>query len=528
MSALPTILAIARADFRERVRRYSFLVTLFFAVFLGYCAATGKIYIRLDDYRGVYTSAWIGTMVTLVTTSFVSLVGFYVIKNAVDRDRVTGVGQILATTPMSKPAYMIGKFLSNFAVLLSMVGVLAVSAMVMQFVAGEDPHFDLAALLSPFLVLAVPAFALVAAMALLFEALPLLRGGFGNVLWFFVWGFGFGLPEITKLPWLDPMGLMTVARDIMAEAHKAIPGYKNSFSLTIDFQPVQIAESLRYHGMNWTADLILLRLFWTGAAFLIVLLAALFFDRFDPARWSARSVARVAKANRVEQRPAAVPTATAGFTAARLTPLLKHADSSAFGRLLVAELRLALQGYRWWWYAVALVLVFAQLVTPLAISRGPLLTVAWVWPVLIWSGMGAREARFGTSALLFSSARILPRQLPACFAAGFLVAALTGAGSAIRLLLAGEGVGFLAWCVGAAFLPALALALGVLTGTSKFFEGLYVAWWYVGPLNHVPGFDFTGSANGSLTLRYVALYLLLTATLLVIAFTTRARQLRHA
>ncbi len=86
------IFAIARADFLERTRRYSFFLTLLFAVILGYSAATGKIYIRLGDYRGVYTSAWIGVMVSMVTTCFVSLVGFYIVKNAIDRDRQTGVG----------------------------------------------------------------------------------------------------------------------------------------------------------------------------------------------------------------------------------------------------------------------------------------------------------------------------------------------------------------------------------------------------------------------------------------------------
>ena len=45
---------IARADFLERVRRYSFLVTLLFAVYLGYAAATGKIALRLGDYRVLF------------------------------------------------------------------------------------------------------------------------------------------------------------------------------------------------------------------------------------------------------------------------------------------------------------------------------------------------------------------------------------------------------------------------------------------------------------------------------------------
>ena len=102
MNAPRAIFAIARADFIERVRRYSFLLTLLFAVFLGYGAASGKITIHLGGYRGVYTSAWIGALVAMVTTCFVSLVGFYIVKNAIDRDRQTGVGQILAATPLSK------------------------------------------------------------------------------------------------------------------------------------------------------------------------------------------------------------------------------------------------------------------------------------------------------------------------------------------------------------------------------------------------------------------------------------------
>ena len=181
--------AIARADFLERVRRYSFLLTMMFAIFLGYAAATGRIMIQLGGHRGVYTSAWVGTLVALVTTCWVSLVGFYIVKGAIDRDRQTGVGQVLAATPLSKPTYTLGKFASNFAVLASMVLVLAVAAVVMQIFLREDPRFDLFALLGPFVIVALPAMLLTAALAVLFETLPVLRGGVGNVVWFFVWAF---------------------------------------------------------------------------------------------------------------------------------------------------------------------------------------------------------------------------------------------------------------------------------------------------------------------------------------------------
>ena len=130
MNNARAIFALARADFLERVRRYSFLLTMLFALFLGYGAATGRITIRLGDYRGVYTSAWIGGLVTLVTTAWVSMIGFYIVKGSVDGDRRTGVGQILAATPLSKPAYTVGKFLSNFGVLTAMVVLLAGCALV--------------------------------------------------------------------------------------------------------------------------------------------------------------------------------------------------------------------------------------------------------------------------------------------------------------------------------------------------------------------------------------------------------------
>ena len=185
-----------------------------------------------------------------------------------------------------------------------------------------------------------------------------------------------------------------------------------------------------------------------------------------------------------------------------------------------------MKGYRWWWYAVAAGLVVAQAAVPLQISRGLLLSAAWIWPILIWSVLGTREARFSTQQLLFSCPRVLPRQLPAAWLASVFLAALLGAGTALRLRLAGQGAALFAWAAGALFIPSLALALGVWTGTSRFFEGLYTAIWYIGPLNRVPGFDFTGGGSGGLAGRFAWLYLGISAILVAAAFARRARQLR--
>jgi hypothetical protein len=139
--------------------------------------------------------------------------------------------------------------------------------------------------------------------------------------------------------------------------------------------------------------------------------------------------------------------------------------------------------------------------------------------------MGTRESRHGTAQILFSSARILPRQLPACWLAGVAVAAVTGAGAMVRLLVAGELPGTIAWAAGALFLPSLAMALGVWSSTSKVYEGLLTALWYLGPMNHVPGLDFTGAASGSKTMSYALMYLVLAGAFLTAAFFGRSRQI---
>jgi hypothetical protein len=441
------------------------------------------------------------------------------------------VGEILAGTPLTKASYLLGKLLSNFAVLASMVAVLALAAVAMQILAAEDRTFHARALLLPFLLLTLPAMAVTAAMALLFEAFRFLRGGGGNVLWFFLWSFGIALPGVTGHPQLDPSGLWMVYQSMLPAARAGIPGYKGGFSLTVADKSVRVATGFHWNGVDWTPGIVIARLGWLAAAFALVLCGAWFFDRFDPARSRQKSGARsrskgVAAAAGVAPEFLAVRVPIA--TSTHLTPLASRARHSGSWRILVAELRLALKGYRWWWYAVAGGLLIAQFFVPLDISRGPLLAVAWLWPILVWSALGTREARFGTEQLLFSCARVLPRQFPAAWIAGILVAALTGLGAAVRLALAGQSVGLLAWAAGALFIPSLALALGVWSGTSKFFEGLYVALWYVGPLHRIPGLDFTGSASGPQARHYALLYLGVAAILVGAAFFRRARQLRGA
>jgi len=59
--------------------------------------------------------------------------------------------------------------------IVAMTAVLAAMGPVAQWVAGEESHIRLWDLLAPFLFLSLPAMAVVAAFAVLFETLPALR-----------------------------------------------------------------------------------------------------------------------------------------------------------------------------------------------------------------------------------------------------------------------------------------------------------------------------------------------------------------
>jgi len=139
--------------------------------------------------------------------------------------------------------------------------------------------------------------------------------------------------------------------------------------------------------------------------------------------------------------------------------------------------------------------------------------------------MGCRESRHATQSLIFSAERVVYRQLAALWTAGVMVALATGAGTGLRLLASSDWQAVAAWLAGALFIPSLALALGVWSGSSKFFEALYTVWWYAGPLQQIPPLDFVGRSRASSS---PGLYLILAAALLLVSCLGRRRQVAYA
>ncbi|MGD1994515.1 MAG: hypothetical protein PVI59_15075, partial [Anaerolineae bacterium] len=320
---------------------------------------------------------------------------------------------------------------------------------------------------------------------------------------------------------IDLFGMNELTSQVEVAAQIAYPDRPIGISFGIN--PIEGSlETFRWEGIRWTLSLALRRLVWAVAAAAVALAAALPFDRFDPACWRGLRPRRQVPPEGVDE-----PARSAEGARAPIASLPPVRLRFRFWRLLLAELRLTWKAMPWWWFVVASGLFLTGLFCPVEVSRRTILPLAWIWPLLIWSRLGAREVRHGTEGVIFSTVYPLRRQLLAICLAGVTVSAVTGAGTATRLILAHQWDELLAWATGALFTPSLALALGSWTGGSTTFEAVYTATWYVGPMNGLSALDYMGALSESVAAGVHWYYLLVAVVLLLLAALGRWWQMRR-
>ncbi|WNS40742.1 hypothetical protein [Paenibacillus sp. MMS20-IR301] len=548
MKVFRTVYNVARADVLERTRQFSFLLMLGITMLAAYffIPPTDGNYatLYLDRYRGVYNSAWVGSSVAISTTLFLSLFGFYLVKNSIRRDEQTGFGQIIASTSVSKLNYLAGKALSNFTVLSVIVAVIILITATMQLVRGEVLRIELWPMLSPFLFLTLPVMAVVSALAVLFETVKALRGVIGHVIYFSMY------IAFISLSAYIPYGTNVITDRMKSDLTLLHPDYSGSFGigvLTLGGQPMKLFQ---WQGMDWTPALIGQQLTLLLYAFIIILAASVFFRRFKEVPFTAHKGSKREQSRAAAEQAAAVaagytsadtihaagwngftrPSGT-GARAAALSPVTLR---NSFFPLVMAEIRLMMKGTRLGWYAVALVLIILGLSMPAGTSAAWMIwPLTWIWPLALWSGMGSREYRYQTHLLVASSPRYLTRQLTAVWLSGVLLACITGSGMLIRFILEGNLESLAYFASAALLIPSLALVSGVMTRTNRTFEVLYMLLWYLGPFNKTPVLDFLGSPSESGTswaaamgIRYWLVgcsYLAVSAGLLAAAYLARSR-----
>lgn len=193
------VLAIAGADLGERVRRFTFLFMLAAALYAGYlwvpAPGAGYAAVVVNGHRGLYTSAFLGYATTMLVVVFMSLLGFFFVRGSIERDREFDVDGIVCASPVTRLQFVLGKFLSNFGVLLAISALVMLAAMLMQFLRAEDLRIDPMSYAVPFICIAVPTMAVVAALAVAFDLIPFMGGVLGGIAYVIgVWGMLLSLP----------------------------------------------------------------------------------------------------------------------------------------------------------------------------------------------------------------------------------------------------------------------------------------------------------------------------------------------
>ncbi len=542
MNTFSTVYHMLRADFLERARRTSFFVILGVSLLAGYLyipsVDSTSLALALGPWRGIYNSAWVGVVFGILTVILLPLSGYFLTKNTIERDRLTRVGQIIATTPISKLAYMLGKWLSNLATLASMLMMFNLMALFMQLYRGEVTEVDLWSLSAPIWMMGLPVIALTAAVALWFESVPFLSGSFGNAVYFIVWLLFMdyvGLPGIWSYhignvqPRADVLGLAYPLASLQEIGRRVDPSFSGHFN----FGGAQFGEAIQvvqWAGIEWMGPFAAGRLMWLTFALGLAAIAALPFDRFDPAlgreAGSGSGLKRFWESllpARAKSKPFFDPPFVTESRVV-LSPLKGPLSQSRFGALLWAEFNLMLKGQRWWWYGIAVCISLLGLIGP---PGGTNVTsvLAIAWPVVAWSALGMREKYHDTYKLIYSSTYSVFRQVFAAWFSGVLLGLIAMTGVSLRAIIEGDTAHIPVYLVAVLFVPSLAFALGTLSGTSRLFEVVYLLWWFMG-VNGPQVFDFMQSQREVPSPVQVAVYLGLAVVLFLLGFARRLREMR--
>ncbi len=524
---LHRLVAVIRADFLIRLRRPSTVIIFLLLSALPYLwipdPSTGRTLIQVNGQRALYNSAAIGMATAVLGTFFVGLAGFYVVSNALRRDVLSRCGYVIASTTMRGSEYIAGKFAGNVVFLgVFMLGFMTTS-MAMVLVRGEAPLEPLV-FASQYLLLVPPAIMAVSAIAILFECTPVLRTKFGDVLYFFVWmalmgtvvtaiekGFGKGWA-----PYFDVSGLGFVMQQMKLYYHT------NSLSIgSSSFDATKAA--LVFPGLRMDWQFLAPRLGSTLWPLSLLVVARVFFHRFDPARL--RAVADKGRRSWIGRFNAMAKPLARLFVAIGNRVVSASGSASLF-RSAVTDALTTLAAF-----PLTTVAIIGFAIAALSSDAKSLLTgvmpIAFAGCAIAIADIACREKRAGTSALVFAAPALRGRFVAWKLASTLLVA-LAFLGIPLIRAIALRPEAALPLLVGVVFTCAAATALGIVSANPKTFLVAFLMFWYITTQDKgaSPELDFAGWF-GTATPLVIGAYALLALLMLAGAQLFHARELRR-
>jgi hypothetical protein len=522
------IYSIIKADYLQRTRSYAFLITLAITIFAAYSfvppPTANYTTLNMVGYKGVYNSAWVGYVSAMMTTIMLSLYGFFLVIGGIKKDIDTGVGFIVATTSITNFGYLLSKMLSNFLVLLTIMGFTFGVSIIMFFVRTNGYPFYITDFVLPYLLFALPALLTISSLAVAFEVFL----GKQTVLQYIAFVFLFGAitanvnnqPNNTVAVLMDPYGVRTMTNSIKNKVNTQYNTRVNDISLGFTFNRKQGFKTFEWNGITFNGLFLFSRVLWLGIAFGLTYLSSFFFHRFD-LKLSAR---KKKKKNLNFNEKAGVPVfAPGGIHRALLPPIVT--DYGIFPFIKTELLLLLRKGSKWMWLITG-GLWISTLFAPLSISHAYLLPVLLFLQVTRWSEIVTKEKTNRLHYFTYSSYKPLLRMLPAQILAGGLLAFALALPVMIRYAFSMDVYTVANILNGCLLIVLLAVCLGIISGGKKLYEIVFFLITYA-ITQKIPVADYLGAVKYYNHINYIATILMLNVLLAFVSFTVRNYQTRH-
>ncbi len=519
---------IVKADYLQRTRSYSFLITLAVTIFMAYAfiPAQNADYTTLSasGYKGAYNSAWVGYVSGIMTTVMLSYYGFVLVNSGIKKDIETEVGLIIATMPISNFKYLLCKQLSNYLVLLTIAAITLVVSMGVFFYRGTDYPFILSNFLLPYLFFAVPALFVVASLAVAGEVFLGKRNILQFIVYFSLCGICMALINNKSGAQtngvFDPFGLSLMTKSITHHINTNFDENIKKVSFGFIFNGQRTYKLFAWEGINWSAVFIISRVLWMGSGLLLIYISSLCFHRFDIKQ--SLSIKRKKKLP-LDAATVKPMSSSMGFRRETFPALTFNFGISAFVK---TELLLLIrQGNKWFWLLNA-GLWIAMCFVPLSLAYSYFLPVLLFLQVGRWSELATKEVTNRVHYFAYASYKPLQRLLTAQILSGIILVISLSFPIIVRCVLAGNNYAVINIVNGGMLIVLFAVAFGIITGGKKVFEIFFFLLTYC-VVNKLPVTDYLGSLPHQDMGVFILMVSGLNVALLMLSLMTRSYQARH-
>ncbi|MCM1235472.1 MAG: hypothetical protein NC489_35685 [Ruminococcus flavefaciens] len=454
---------IARADFKERTRRFSFLVLCVLSVFAAFLFVPNPnaeiISIAVDaQYFSQATNwTWIPMASALCTGIVLPMAGFFYLRNSLSLDRKTGIVDLIYTSPVGRITYLSGKYLSNLFILLFMLLIVTLASFCMTILKFWGMDISAFHCFSYFLSM-IPGIFLCAALSLMIEAVSVFQSRIGvwiaGIIYFVVYivhisflfedsqGSIVRLFDMTGFLWLKDSINQSVYNITGKSAQVAMFVYEDGM-----INNLKLPE-LFFVPLYFTADRMFEKICMIILAIVLCVMASVLMQRYQSTR----------KMNIVSEK--------------------MNRKSHGHG-VFMTELILTFRNCSAAWVIIMALLWISMFFADIETAQGILWIVSMAWSCILFSEYGCREKKNNLNTLLPALFHTYSYQFLIRFCVGGIISLFISVPIILRTAFMNEFSGVVAGIIFAFFIPTLSIFLGQISSSERMFEIIFLVICYV-------------------------------------------------